>query len=167
MVCLKFTKKIVLYDLWSLTYTPSYFMAKYFNNILKLVPKPFSKKNSLEFISKIKNIKIPDNHLMMSLDVTSSSTNVLLNLILTSIERRCHYISPNTKFSLDQFILGIKMLMEQNFFKFDHQFYSQTFSTSMGSLISPTLSDFVMRDSETDIFNKKNRFQYSYLFSIC
>ena len=55
--------------------TPSYFMAKYFNNILKLDPQAFSNiKNSLEFISKIKNIKIPDNHIMMSLDVSSLFT---------------------------------------------------------------------------------------------
>ena len=46
------------------------------------------------------------------------------------------------------------MLMEQNFFKFDHQFYRQTFGTPMGSPISPTLSNFVMQDLETDIFEK-------------
>ena len=106
---------------------------------------------------------------MMSLDVTSLFTNVPLNIVLISIEKRWHYISPNTKFSLDQFILGIQMLMEQkNFFKFDHQFYSQTFGTPMGSPISPTLSNFVMQDLGTDIFKKKkNRFQYSYLFPTC
>ena len=130
-------------------------MANYFNNILILVPKSSSNiKNSLEFISKIKNIKIPDDHIMMSLNVISLFTNVPLNLVLNSIERRWHYISPNTKLSLDQFILGIKMLMEQNFFKFDHQFYRQTFGTPMGSPISPTLSDFLMQDLETDIFKK-------------
>ena len=69
--------------------TPFYFMPKYFNNILKLVPKPFSNiKIFLEFISKIKNIRIPDNHIMMSLDVTSLFTNVPLNLVFTSIEKR-------------------------------------------------------------------------------
>ena len=52
---------------------------------------------------------------MMSLVVTSLFTNVPLNLVLTSIEKRWHHISPNTKLSLDQFILGTRMLMEQNF----------------------------------------------------
>ena len=77
--------------------TPFYLMAKYFNNILKLVPKPFSNiKNSLEFISKIKNIKIPQNHIMISLNVTSLYTNLPLNLVLTNIKRRWHCIFPNT-----------------------------------------------------------------------
>ena len=44
---------------------PSYFMAKFLNNILKSVPKPFSNiKNSFEFINKIKNFKIPNNYTM-------------------------------------------------------------------------------------------------------
>ena len=110
----------------SYTNTPSYFMAKYFDNILKSVPNTFCNiKNSLEFISKIKNKKIPYNHTMVSLDVNSLFTNVPLDLFITSIEKIWHYISPNTKLPLDQFIFGIKLLMEQTFFQFDHQFYIQ------------------------------------------
>ena len=44
--------------------------------------------------------------------------------------------------------------MEQTFFKFDHQFYRQTFGAPMGSPISPSLADFVMQDLETDIFKR-------------
>ena len=44
--------------------------------------------------------------------------------------------------------------MEQNFFKFIHQFYRKTFGTPMGSPISPSLADFVMHDVETDIFKR-------------
>ena len=52
--------------------SPFYFMAKFFNNILKSVPKPFSNiKNSFEFINKIKNLKIPNNYTMISLDAIS------------------------------------------------------------------------------------------------
>ena len=130
-------------------------MAKYFDNILKSVPTPFYNiKNSLEFISKIKNKKIPYNHTMASLDVNSLFTNVLLDLVIASIEKRWHYIAPNTKLPLDQFILGIKLLMEQTFFQFDHQFYRQTFGTPTGFPISPTLGDFVMHDLETVIFDR-------------
>ena len=78
--------------------TPSYFMAKYFINIRKSVPRPFSNmKNSLDFISKIKNLEIPNNHIIISSDLTSLFTNVPLNLVLTSIEKRWHYVSPNRK----------------------------------------------------------------------
>ena len=68
--------------------TPSYFMGKFFNNILKSVPKPPSNiKNSFEFISKIKNLKIPNNYTIMSLDVISLFTEIPLDLVLISIEK--------------------------------------------------------------------------------
>ena len=92
-------------------------MEKFFNNILKSVPKPFLNiKNSFEFIHKIKNLKIPNNYTMISLDVISLSTNIPLDLVLISIEKRWYCISKFTKLSLEQFKLGIKILMEQTFF---------------------------------------------------
>ena len=127
--------------------SPSYLMAKFFNNIFKSVPKPFSNiKNSFEFINKIKNL--------MSLDVIFLFTNIPLDLVLISIEKRWYYISKFTELSLEQFKLGIKILMEQTFLKFNYRFYRQTFGTRMGSHISPFLADFVMQDLETDIFKK-------------
>ena len=135
--------------------SPSYFMAKFFKNILKSVPKPFSNmKNSFEFINKIKNLKIPNNYAMVSLDVISFFTNIPLDLVLISIEKRWYCISKFTKLSLEQFKLGIKILMEQSFFKFNHRFYRQTFGTPRGSPISPSLAGFVMQDLETDIFKR-------------
>ena len=135
--------------------TPSYFMAKFFNNILKSFPKPPSIiKISFEFISKIKNQNIPNHYTMMSLDVISLFTNIPLDLVLISIEKRWHYISKSTKLSLERFNLAIKILLEQTFFMFNHQFYRQTFGTPMGSPISPILADFVMQDLETDILKR-------------
>ena len=69
--------------------SPSYFMAKFFNNILKSVPKPFSNiKNSFEFVNKIFNFNIPNNYTMMSLNVISLFINIPLDLVLISIEKR-------------------------------------------------------------------------------
>ena len=91
---------------------------------------------------------------MMSLDVISLFTNIPLDLVLISIENRWYYISKFTKLSLKQFKLGIKILMEQTFFKFNHRIYRQTLGTPMGSPISPSLADIVMQDLETDIFKR-------------
>ena len=91
---------------------------------------------------------------MMSLDVISLFTNIPLDLVLISIKKRWYYISKFTKLSLEQFKLGIKIQMEQTFFKFNHRFYRQTFGIPMGSPISPSLADFVMEDLETDIFKR-------------
>ena len=42
----------------------------------KLEESNFSVKNSVEFFRMLKTIKIPENYVMMSLDVTSFFTNV-------------------------------------------------------------------------------------------
>ena len=91
---------------------------------------------------------------MMSLDAISLFTNIPLDLVLISIEMRWHYISKFSKLSLEQFNLGLKIRMEQTFFKFNHQFYRQNFGTTMGSPISPSLADFVMQGLETDMFKR-------------
>ena len=69
--------------------TPSYFMTTFFENIFKYVSKaPSNIKNSFEFISKIKNLKIPINYTMVSLDLIYLFTNIPLDWVLISIEER-------------------------------------------------------------------------------
>ena len=72
--------------------SPAYFLSKTLNNILnESLPKPNSfMKNFIDLIDRIKNVKIPHNYVLLSLDVSSLFTNVPIHLVLTGIEKRWH-----------------------------------------------------------------------------
>ena len=92
---------------------------------------------------------------MMSLDVISLFTNVPLNLVLTSIERRWHYISPSTKLSLDQFIYNYIFII--NWFKnrlrtccfADRQFFSISNPERFFSSLKKTIVLYLVKKFET------------------
>ena len=92
---------------------------------------------------------------MMSLDVISLFTNILLDLVLISIEKRWYCISKFTKITLEQFKLGIKILMEQTFFKLNHRFYRQTFGTPMASPIFLRLLRTLLCKTWKQIFSRE------------
>ena len=60
--------------------------------ILILEDHPFKIKNSAHFIEQIRDIDIPNDHVLMLLDVTSLFTNIPNDLDLEGIESRRHLI---------------------------------------------------------------------------
>ena len=74
--------------------SPCHHLASILYNKLKLcINKPeFYIDNSYALIKKLKNIEIPDDYILLSLDVTSLFTNITLEAVLNSLERRVRYI---------------------------------------------------------------------------
>lgn len=76
--------------------TPFVFLSKFLSLILKTtLPIPKSRiKNSLDLKSGLKEVSIPDNHIMMSIDVVSLYTNVGKEAVKTSLrENQPHIVS--------------------------------------------------------------------------
>ena len=135
--------------------TTTFCLAKTLNKILfdsLHKPKSFV-KNSISFRNNIIKEIVSENHVFVSLDVSSLLTNVPLELVLKGIEKRWDYISNFTKILLDDFKNGISFLMDSTFFKFDNAYYKKTFETPMGSPISPILADIVMEDLEKTVLD--------------
>ena len=99
---------------------------------------------------------------MISLDVTSLFTNVPIDLVKNSIEKRWNLINKATNLPLQEFQKGIEFLMKNTFFQFDNEYYHQIFWTPMWSPISPTLADLVLQDLEEVVFKKLSFKIHSY-----
>jgi len=84
------------------------------------------------------------NYILASLDVVSLFTNVPIDLILNSIEKRWVHISTKTNISKEEFVTTVKFILNSIFFTFNNKFYKQIFSTLMGSPLSPIIADIVM-----------------------
>ena len=119
------------------------------------MPPPNSQvKNSFIFKDIISKMKIPTDHIMISLDVSSLFTSVPFDLIINSINKRWNLIKSATNLPLEEFKKGIEFLMNNTFFQFDNKYYQQIFGTPMGSPISPMLADLVLQDLEEVVLNK-------------
>lgn len=74
----------------SLVNSPTHFLATIlYNDLKKAISLPKSHiNNSIEFRKKIENIIIPDDHVFLSLDVSSLFTNVPKELVIKSLDKR-------------------------------------------------------------------------------
>jgi len=79
---------------------------------------------------------------------------VPLELAIEGIGKRWHLISRTTDIPYTEFIAGIRLVLNSNFFKFNDKIYKQTFGTPMDFPLSLILTDLqlVLQDIE-EIFN--------------
>jgi len=126
-------------------------------------------KNSFELFNTLLGKKVPENHLLVSLDVKSLFTNIPSELVIEAINNRWLYIEKFTKIKKKEFILAVKFLLDSTFFTFDKIIYKQIFGSPMGSPISPVLADLVMQDLERKAIDKLDfslSFYYRYVDDI-
>jgi len=126
--------------------SPLYPLAVYLHKIINdNIPKPRSHiKNSLQLIEKIKNKALNDNQALISLDVVSLFTNIPIDLAIECISKKWHFIADACKINKEEFLKGIRLVLDSTFFIFDNRMYRQKFGTPMGSPLSPIIADLVM-----------------------
>ena len=151
--------------------TPTHFLAKFISTLLTTsIKKPVSCiKNSQHFISKISEVSIPDNHILISLDATSLFTNVPVDLVKNSIEKRFNQINKFTVIPLNELFNAIDFLSSNTFLQFNNKFYRQIYGCPMGSSVSSIFADMVLDDLEThclNILDFKPAFYYRYVDDI-
>lgn len=145
---------------------PAYGLSKHLNYLLKsrsnFHPK-FSLKNSLDLIDKVKEVNLPHNAKLMSLDVESLFTNVPFEECLQILEghferQRVH---PG---EADELISLTRMCMEQNYFRFNNQYFKQKEGLAMGSPLSPLMADIFMDYFENKYFVGQPHILYYYRY---
>ena len=105
--------------------SPTHFSAKILYDELKIcIKKPRSHiNNSLELKNQLQNIFIPDNYVLLSLDVNSLFTNVSCKLVLNSIDNRFSQINNLCKIPFDKVSQLTQFLFDNTFIQFNNTYY--------------------------------------------
>jgi len=111
-------------------------------------------KNSNVLINKIQNIHIPDNYVLVSLDVTSLFTNVPIDKVLNIIDMKWPLIEHYTSIPKNEFLEATKFVLNSTYFKFNDKIYKQTYGAPMGSPLSPIVADLILQNLETLILGE-------------
>ena len=131
--------------------TPLHGFAEFLHKILyKSLPKANSHIiDSFDVVKKLNSMPIDENFKLISLDVISLFTNVPLDLAVESIDKRWNYIERNCDIPKNEFLTGIRFVLNSTFFSFNNVCYQQTFGTPMGSPLSPIIADITLQDLES------------------
>lgn len=139
----------------SFTQAPTYKLCKWLNTYLphKLSFQPKHViKNSLDLIQKIKNINVPPNSTLVSFDIKNLYPSVpipdlknILSLLLAS-----KIPSPLER---EELTTLINICLEQNYFLFNGQYYSQSNGLPMGSPSSGLFADIFLDTLESQILS--------------
>lgn len=140
--------------------TPLYSLSSFLSDILnKTVGKsPTNILNAEEFKNKIKDVLVPPDHKLLSLDVVSLFTNIDSKLVVNLVRSRWKEIKKNsgTKLTQLQFIEALKLVLGNCEFSFENKIYKQKFGSPMGSPVSPAAANLVMEYVESTVLSRLN-----------
>jgi len=98
--------------------------------IVSKVPYTLSHiEHSFQLIERLRNVKLDNKHVLLSLDVVFLFTNIPLDLAIDNVSERLDNILDNCRIPSNEFILALKMILESTYFSFN-------FGTPMNSPLS-------------------------------
>ncbi|XP_075153507.1 uncharacterized protein LOC142227064 [Haematobia irritans] len=137
--------------------SPSYNLCKYIVNILKNITEDskYNVKDSIAFKTKVNNLLILDDEILISLDVVYLFPSIPINLAIQTVERKWTKIEHYTKIPKDVFIDLVKFcIKDTRYFKFEDKVYEQLKGMPMGSPTSPIIADIIMEELLDDVLEK-------------
>ena len=133
--------------------TVTYESAKELSTILKpLVGRsPHHVHNTQDFIQSIKGIQLQENDCIMSYDVNSLFTSILIDPAITIIRKHLEQdkdLHLRTNMTVSNICCLLEFCLKNTFFQFKGRYYEQTEGAAMGSPISPIVANLFMEDLE-------------------
>lgn len=129
--------------------SPSYGLCKFIIDILKNLTKSssYNVKDAVEFKSKINNVFIGQDEILISFDVISLFPSIPVNLALKIIGEKWEILEKYTKIPKDMFMEILNFcIKDSRYFMFDNKIYEQKKGMPMGSPASPVIADIVMEE---------------------
>ncbi|XP_057340580.1 uncharacterized protein LOC130677745 [Microplitis mediator] len=101
-------------------------------------------RNSAELVEFLHNVKLPEDYVLVSLDVVSLFTNIPKELVLSTIEENWDEFKTVIRIPKDKLIELVKMCFDTSYFTFKDEYYIQLDGSAMGNPASPSLANLVM-----------------------
>jgi hypothetical protein len=136
----------------SVTYQAAKFLAKVLG---PLVGKnhPHHVKNSVDFVSKIKELEIPPTYELVSYDVTALFTSIPIEDAVEVVRRRLRTdpdIVQDCGLGIEQITALLEKCLKLSYFMFEGVFYQQLQGAAMGSPVSPIVANLYMESFELE-----------------
>lgn len=116
-------------------------------------PKGNFVKDSIDFVEKMKDVKIDEDEMMVKFDVISMFPSIPIEIALTQIKLFLDTKDLNEK-KKKILIKMLDLCMKQRTFQFRNKFFDQTSGATIGNAASPLIADFLM-----GYFEKKIKFK--------
>ena len=133
--------------------SPTENISKYIDSVLKpyMFELPSFVKDTTDFINKIRNITLKSNDtFLVTLDVASLYTNIPHEDGIRACE---HFLQNETNDKGSYISQLLRLVLENNYFQFNDEFYLQQMGTAMGSSMAPAYASLFMGKFETDFLN--------------
>ncbi len=127
-------------------------------------------QDSIEFASFISDQTLQQDQMLVSFDVVSLFTNIPVDLACQVTGTRLHSDEPledRTMLSLDQILTLLRFCVNATYLAYRRNFCQQTFGTAMGSPVSVTVADLVMKERALSSFLSKLPFWKRYVDDTC
>ncbi|XP_075163277.1 uncharacterized protein LOC142235912 [Haematobia irritans] len=135
--------------------SPSYNLSKYIVGILRNITldSKYIVKDSADFKTRLENMTIEDDEVLISFDVVSLFPSIPVKLAIQTIERKWTIIEQYTNMTKDLFIDLITFcIKDTRYFKFEDKIYEQLKGMPMGSPASPIVADIIMEELLDEVF---------------
>ncbi|XP_068989277.1 uncharacterized protein [Neodiprion pinetum] len=149
----------------SFTDSPTINLARFLSQCIgnNIVPPLSRVRDGFALVNAIRDLCLPPDHILVSLDVVSLFTNVPQDLAINAVKQRWHQLVDKISVPLNELLKALHICFKAAIFKFNHNIYAQTYGLPMGSPLSPILSDLVLDDLEQYCLNKLD-FKPSFFF---
>ena len=102
-------------------------------------------RDTAALIEKIENIKIPQNTILVTMDITAMYTNVChdeaIQAVKSLLQKHTNYIYDINRPSTTSLIKLLEIVLKQNYFQFNNKTYWQSLGAAQGSKVSPEVCD--------------------------
>ena len=97
--------------------------------------------NNTDFINKVKDIKLQPSYKLASIDIVNLYTNIPANQTLDILNDNLHDTNKLDTQLIKELITILRLILQQNYFTFNGNYYIQTEGLAMGSPLSGLLAD--------------------------